>query len=467
MLEVGAKSLQNGRVDLSEFRDKRVTILGFAREGLALARFLHDRGVRVTVSDRQPAEALAGAIAGLEGRPVALHLGGHEDADFTEADFVFVSPGVPKSVRPVRLAAGAGVPLLSETILFFALCRAPIVGITGSSGKTTTTTLTGAMLGRGPRRVHVGGNIGRPLIEQVESIAPEDLVVTELSSFQLEWLRRSPQWAAITNLTPNHLDVHGTMEAYTEAKSHILRHQSPAGVALLNADDPVSQTLMPQVRGALLQFSLEGEVAAGAYLAGDELVLAAPGRRVICAQRELHLRGRHNVANVLAAAALSYAAGASLEDIRAVATTFEGVAHRLEFVGERDGAWYYNDSIATSPERTIAALESFSEPIVLLLGGRDKHLPLDRLVAVARSRCRAVVCFGEAAVLLETAFAAAGPGGPTLRRAGRFAEAVAVASRLARAGDVVLLSPACTSYDEFRDFEERGAAFRALVAEFN
>jgi UDP-N-acetylmuramoylalanine--D-glutamate ligase len=406
-------------------------------------------------------------------------LGGHPD-EVLRAAVVFLSPGVPVDA-PVALAARrlAGA-VSSETRLFTRLCPAPIVGVTGSSGKTTTTTLVGKMLAGSGFRTFVGGNIGQPLIGRVDQIAQGDRVVMELSSFQLEgfgpattpsqafprggW---SPWGAAILNITPNHLDRHPSMEAYTEAKANILRYQPAESWAVLNADDPVTRGLRGRCLGRVLEFSLQEPVALGAYLAGEDLVWQpAPGHRErICSVSDLKLRGRHNIANVLAACAISGAAGANARALTEVATTFAGVEHRLELVRVRGGVSYYNDSIATTPERAIAALKSFEEPLVLLAGGRDKHLPWEDWAELVTQRVRDVVCFGEMVPLLQRALVAAAKdtGGPRVHASATMEEAVQVAAGVARPGDAVLLSPGGTSFDAYADFAARGEAFRKAV----
>ena len=458
------------------FGGLRVTIIGLAREGTALARFLAERGARVTVSDLKGPDALADNMAQLAGLDIHYALGGHPP-EILAADVVFLSPGVPADAPVAVEARWQGAALSSETRLFTRLCPAPIVGITGSSGKTTTVTLVGKMLEAAGFRTFVGGNIGQPLIGRVDEIRADDRVVLELSSFQLEgfgpaippdrafppggW---SPWGAAILNVTPNHLDRHPSMEAYTAAKANILRFQGEDDWAVLNADDPVTRGLAVSCRGRLLQFSLQGPVAAGAYLDGEDLIWQPDSgrRKWICAASELRLRGRHNVANALAAIAISGAAGATAEAMADVVTTFAGVEHRLELVRTRQGVAYYNDSIATSPERAIAALQSFSEPLVLLAGGRDKHLPWEAWADLVGRRVREVICFGEMAPLLQRALAKAGAG-TTVHVCATLQEAVELAAQVARPGDVVLLSPGGTSFDAFVDFAARGEAFRAAV----
>ncbi len=471
-------------------------VVGLAREGLALARFLAARGARVTVTDVKPAEALADQVAALAGLPVTCVLGGHPLSLLDEVNILFVSPGVPLEIPLLVEARQRGLPLSSETRLFTRLCPAPIVGITGSSGKTTTTALVGEMLKAAGRQTWVGGNIGRPLIGHLDEIAATDAVVMELSSFQLEFFAPWPQkparsqmdrclfdpagWspavAAVLNITPNHLDRHPTMEAYIAAKAHILNYQQPGDVAVLNLDNPVTRRMgeARSIAHRRLWFSLEHRVEEGSFLRGGELVLRLAGReQVVCRAEELKLRGLHNVANVLAACAIAAAVGAPLEALRQVAVTFPGVEHRLELVREWRGVRWYNDSIATTPERTVAALRAFpGDPIILLAGGRDKHLPWDEMAELARQRVRHLILFGEAAGLIERAVQEAGgerydprpvQSGTKIHQAGTLEHAVELAAQLAQPGDVVLLSPGGTSFDAFRDFAERGDRFRHLV----
>ncbi len=463
-----------------DFAAKRATIIGLAREGTALARFLAQRGVQVTVSDLKGPKELAENMAALEGLPIRYVLGGHPPEILDGADVLFVSPGVPLEAPIVVEARRRGIPISSETRLFVELCPAPIVGITGSSGKTTTVSLVGEMLKAEGLRTWVGGNIGQPLIGHLEEIKPSDKVVMELSSFQLElfapgdWEIGNWEWgiegisppiAAILNITPNHLDRHPSMEAYIEAKKNIVRYQRPEDVAVLGYDNPVSRAIADECPGEVLFFSRRTEVKRGAFLRDGEIVLRVGNEERVCSVDEIRLLGEHNVDNVLAACALAAVAGASTSAMAQVAATFEGVEHRLELVRELNGVRYYNDSIATSPERVVAALKSFEAPIVLLAGGRDKHLPWDEFARWVRRRVKHLVLFGEAAPLIEGAVRGYGEGPYplTLVRCADLEEAVAVAHRLAEPGDVVLLSPGGTSFDAFRDFAERGHRFKELV----
>lgn len=443
-----------------EFRGRDVAILGLGREGLALARFLAQKGTEVTVSDLKSAEELAGPIAELKGLPVRYLLGGHP-AELLEAEAIFVSPGVPLEIPILVEARRRGIPLESETRLFFSLCPAPIAAITGSSGKSTTTALVGEMLKASGFRTFVGGNIGSPLTPYLGEIGPEDQVVMELSSFQLEMLEVSPHIAAVLNITPNHLDRHPSMEAYIQAKSHILRYQRPQDWAILGRDDPNAYRLRQLCRGRLVTFGLEDGGEEGSFLCGKDIALRLGGQEeVICAQADIRLQGQHNLLNVLAAGAVARLAGASRPAIAAAIASFTGLPHRLELVRELRGVRYYDDSIATSPERTIAALQSFPEPIVLLAGGRDKHLPMEEMAQLIRERVRQLILFGEAAEKIERVVG--GPP-PELARVSGMEEAVHLAAQKARPGEVVLLAPACTSFDMYPDFAARGEHFKELV----
>jgi len=486
-----------------DFRGQRATVIGLAREGTALARFLAESGAAVTVSDIKSREELSESIEALASLPIRFALGGHP-TDILEADVVFVSPGVPLEVPILAEVRKQGIPISSETRLFAQLCPAPIVGITGSSGKTTTTALVGEMLKKAGCRTWVGGNIGRPLIGHLTDIRPEDKVVMELSSFQLEffapWSQErttgpfdfigrgwSPPIAAILNITPNHLDRHPTMEAYIEVKVNILRYQGPGDVAVLGYDNPITRGLIHSQfpipdSPSVVSFSLQTEVKQGAFVQacpersrrdGKVVLRLGEDKWQICAVADIKLLGQHNVENVLAACTIAGASGADPQSMAHVATTFAGVEHRLELVRTLRGVRYYNDSIATSPERTAAALRSFEEPIVLLAGGRDKHLPWEEMAQLALRKVRHLVLFGEAAPIIERAIHKTAQQRRTQRtmdnaplaihRCGTLQEAVEVAARNAQPGDVVLLAPGGTSFDAFRDFVERGERFRELV----
>ena len=447
---------------MTMLRDRRVGVVGLAREGTDLARFLAAEGAHVLVNDARPAEKLADRLDELAGLPIQFVLGGHPVSPTLDVDQLYVSPGVPPELPLLEEARRRGVTITSGTQLFFERCPAPIVGITGSSGKTTTTTLVGRIFEQAGRHSFVGGNIGVPLLNRLGELRPDSWVILELSSFQLEPMTVSPHIAAITNITPNHLDRHHTMEAYTAAKVQILAHQRHNDVAVLNADDPGSAALRPN--GQVVRFSIERKVD-GAYLDGDTLILDRAGhRQAICRRDELQIPGLHNVANVLTACAIASAAGIEVDSMRAAALAFSGVRHRLELVAEIDGVRYVNDTIATAPERSLAALAVYAgTPFVLLAGGRDKHLPMDEWGRVIAHGGRALVTFGEAAPQIEKAARDAGMAPERIHSAGTVDRAVEVAHSVAQSGDVVLLSPGCTSYDQYNDFAERGDHFAAVV----
>lgn len=472
------------------FAGKRIVIVGLARQGSALARFFCALGARVTITDMRPAEQLDAERAALAALPVAYVLGGHPLTLLDECDLLCLSGGVPPETPLPQEARRRGIPLSNDSLLTLHLAAAPMIGITGSSGKTTTTTLVGEMLQAAGLSPWVGGNIGTPLIDRVFEIEAEEPMVLELSSFQLQLFDASPQVGAVLNITPNHLDRHPSMAHYAAAKANILRHQSAADTAVLGVDDAVTgrwwrtgrieiaaDTGQPALDETLaahkVGFSLREPVPEGAYLDGQRLVWRGQGQEAeICSVSELRLLGRHNVANVLAACAVAGVAGAMPDAMRQVATRFGGVAHRLEWVREWNGVRWYNDSIATSPERVVAALESFDTPLILLAGGRDKHLPWERFADLALKRVRHLVLFGEAADLIGEAVAVAqsragrtGPASIEVHRCRALDAAVQVAARVAQPGDVVLLSPGGTSFDAYRDFEERGEHYRRLVAE--
>jgi UDP-N-acetylmuramoylalanine--D-glutamate ligase len=513
---------EGGKLNL---RGRRLLVVGLAREGTALARYLSRHGAQVIATDLKPPKAFGDALTPLAEAGVELVLGEHPPSLLDDCEVMFVSPGVPFDAPFLNEARARGVPLNTESRLFCQLCPAPIAAITGSSGKTTTVTLVGEMLTKhsqgkadtqrvlGNPTTWVGGNIGQPLIEELDRIQPRDKVVMELSSFQLEYFHPSandhvmdcdltwlpllagwsPSVAAVLNITPNHLDRHPSMEAYIHAKRALVAYRQPDEVAVMGLDNEVTQAIGEASAGRVRWFSRLSSVSDGAYLAGEgreaRIMLrdALIGReRLVCRVGDIRLRGEHNVSNVLAASVIAETLGASIEAMREVITTFAGVAHRLELVGEVKGVNYYNDSIATSPERLVAALKSFDEPLVLLAGGRDKHLPWDEAARLMLQRTRHVILFGEAVELIAGALEAEskkletknqgpeddhrphpGKSKPMLHRCVTLEDAVAVAAQVARPGDVVLLSPGCTSFDAFKDFVERGERFRELVKKTN
>jgi UDP-N-acetylmuramoylalanine--D-glutamate ligase len=452
--------------------DRHVVVLGLARQGTALAGFLVQARADVTVSDLRDEAALADPLAELAGLPIRYVLGEHPLSLLDGADLLCLSGGVPVDIPIVAEARRRSIPLSNDAQLFLERCPAPVVGITGSAGKTTTTALLGEMCraAAGERgtsaRTWVGGNIGNPLITDLGQIEPDDCVVIELSSFQLEIMTTSPHIAAVLNITPNHLDRHQTMEAYVAAKCNIVAHQKPEDVALLGYDDANARSLAIETAARLLWFSGGAEVEEGTFKTNGDLTLRlANGDRRICLASEVRLRGRHNLLNVLAACALAGVVGVPVEAMRQVATTFTGIEHRLELVRELVGVHWYDDSIATAPERSLAALRSFEDPIVLLAGGRDKKLPWEEFADEAVQRVRRLITFGEAGPMIARVVKEHNSESRLegITQVETLEEAVEAAARVARRGDVVLLSPGGTSFDSFRDFAERGDRFKELV----
>ncbi|MCE9646717.1 MAG: UDP-N-acetylmuramoyl-L-alanine--D-glutamate ligase [Chloroflexi bacterium] len=453
---------------MKNWNGTRTLILGAARQGIALARWLSHHGSNVTLSDARSLDELVPARESLADTNVKWAAGGHPVDLLDRTDVLCLSGGVPLTLSIVQEALRRGLPLSNDTQIFMEVVPCKTIGITGSAGKTTTTTLVGNMAKMAyGERAFVGGNIGDPLINYVDDMQAGDLAILEISSFQLEQMTLSPNIAAVLNITPNHLDRHGTMDAYTSAKARILEFQNEKDTAILGHDDNGAWSLRNKVRGDLLTFSLRDldEGLNGAYLHEGLLNLRDGNAYLPLLLREkIKLPGDHNVANVLAAFTIGHAAGFKLDDMLEAVEEFRGVPHRLELVRELHGVRWYNGSIATAPERSMADIHSFHEPIVLMLGGRDKDLPWDEISKLIHQRIDHVVLFGEAAGLIEKAISAVGgPRSGDLRRAKNLEEAVAIAAEVASAGDIVLFSPGGTSYDEFKDFAERGEAFRKWV----
>lgn len=448
---------------MDELSGKRLLILGLARQGKALARFATDVGAAVTITDLRPPEKLQDMLDELNDLDIRYVLGEHPMELIDETDILAVSGGVPLEAPLVQAAQAKGVPLTNDSLEFSKRVPTAVIGITGSAGKTTTTALTGVMSQVAGRRTWVGGNIGQPLIADLHKMEPEDVVVQELSSFQLEIWDRSPHIATVLNITPNHLDRHKTMKAYTNAKANILRHQTADDVSVLCADDPGSLALSAIVRGKLRLFSLTKEITEGAMVKDGRILIRNGAEKTVCQVADVQLRGRHNLLNVLAATTLADSAGIPTEAIAQAIRTFTGVEHRLELVRTRRGVQWINDSIATAPERALAALNAFSEPIILLAGGRDKAMQWDAWAETVTQRVKSVILFGDLADMLAEKLA--DQAHPDFKQVGTVEEAVTLAAGTAVSGDVVLLSPGGTSYDAFQDFAERGELFRQLVNE--
>jgi UDP-N-acetylmuramoylalanine--D-glutamate ligase len=455
----------------SEWINKQVLVIGAARQGLALARFLASYGAIVTLNDGQSEQDLQSAQDQLKDLPIHWVLGEHPLELLHGTDLVCVSGGVPLDIPLIMEAVNQNIPLSNDSQIFMENVPCPVIGITGSAGKTTTTSLLGDIAQKAcnrVRKVWVGGNIGNPLINYVEEMTGNDLVILELSSFQLELMTISPNIAAIMNITPNHLDRHGTVEAYTSAKANILKHQDSNDYAILNRDDRGSFGMRDLVQGNLVSFGFspipEGQI--GSYT--DEDAVWVKNQRIceeICKFDEITLPGKHNILNVLAACAISQVAGFNKEAIRSAILEFKGVPHRLQFVREWHGIRWINDSKATTPEGSMAAIQAFSNPMVLLLGGKDKNLPWENLLHLVNQKVDHLILFGDAAEKIHTYIKGLKFQNQkfSLDICNHLQDAVIIASKIAEPGDIVLLSPGGTSYDEFKDFEERGEKFQSWV----
>ncbi len=461
----------------SEWQGKRVVVIGAARQGIALARYLARHDATVVLNDQRSTEQLSVEMENLANFKIEWSTGGHSPAILDpRPDLVCISGGVPPDNPLVVFARNNHIRLSNDTQIFMDAVPCKTVGITGSAGKTTTTTLVGRIAHSDQDRkyghIWIGGNIGDPLLNYVDDMQPSDLAILEISSFQAELMTSSPDVAAILNITPNHLDRHKTMENYIAAKSRIVNFQSPNDCAILGRDDPAAWALAGNIRSHLFSFGFSSLAANqdGAYIENEKFFIRQ-GTQItrLPVEDRIELRGEHNRLNTLAACTIAHAIGLSHEAMLAGVTGFRGVPHRLEFIRTWHGTDWFNDSIATAPERTIAAIRSFGAPLILLLGGRDKELPWDDLGKLIHQRVDHVIIFGAAAEKIQAAIGQPNPGSKpySLTRVEKCQDAVKAASRLAQPGFVVLFSPGGTSYDEFKDFEERGERFKQWVLEFS
>ena len=439
-------------------RSRRAVVMGMARTGRAAAAALARRGAEVVATDVKEIPGLRGELP----REVALELGGHREETFRRCGLLVVSPGVPATDRYIRLALASGAEVISEIELAWRLCPVPIAAVTGTNGKTTAATMLGAILEEAGFRAPVGGNIGRPLVDVVEREGQEaDFVVSEVSSFQLEWAPTiRPRVGVITNVTPDHLDRHPDIHDYAAVKARLLANQGPGDAKVLNADDPLTARYLPGGRQAALAFSRRAAPAAGAWAEGGWIFLAlGGGRQRVCAVEELAVPGVHNLENFLAACAAAGFLGAGADAMARLARRFKGLPHRMEPVAEVGGVRWVNDSKGTNVGATVMSLESVDGPVLLIAGGADKGSDLSPLREPLRKRVRALLLIGEAADRFEQGLRGAAP----IERAGTLQEAVRRCAEAARPGDTVLLSPACASFDQFRDYAHRGDVFRGLV----
>ncbi len=443
-----------------ELNNKRVLVVGLGRSGVASALFLKSKGARVTVSDAKSEDQLRQEIPALLDQGITVETGGHGERTFQNQDLIVVSPGVPVDAEPIMQARALGQNVIGEIELAAEFLQGEIVAITGSNGKTTTTTLTGEILASGGLKTLVGGNIGMPAISLVARSAPEMVTVLEVSSFQLETIRGfRPTIAVVLNVTPDHLDRHRTFSAYVAAKARLFENQQPDDFAVLNADDPTCVELAGRTRAQVFWFSRKREVEQGSFIRGGEVVVRRAGlEQEVMLVSEIPLKGAHNLENVLAAVCASALMGCAVEKIRSAVRDFKAVEHRLEYVATVRGVEYYNDSKATNVDATIKALESFPSNIRLILGGKDKGSDYTVLNDLLRERVKCVYTIGAAAKKIQSQITAA-----KIVSSGTIETAVKQASASAQPGDIVLLAPACASFDQFQNYEHRGRVFKDLV----
>jgi UDP-N-acetylmuramoylalanine--D-glutamate ligase len=444
-----------------DLKNKRALVVGLGRSGVASAFFLQDHGAKVTVSDSKSEAQLQSEIASLLDRGVSIETGQHGERTFRDQDLIVVSPGVPSDQPQLQHARTLGIPVIGEVELAFRFLQGKVIAITGSNGKTTTTTLVGEILSKSGRKTLVGGNIGTPVISLVPQSTPESLLVLEISSFQLETIQQFRPWiAAILNITPDHLDRHRTFQAYVDAKARIFENQQAGDFAVLNADDPTCVGLKDRIKSSLYWFSRKREVEAGAFLRGDQIVFRDQrGDQTILSRADIHLKGAHNLENVLAAVAMSMLAGCRPDQVRQAVEEFRAVEHRLELVTTVNGVAFYNDSKATNVDATVKALESFPGRIHLILGGKDKGSDYSALNPLLRERAKRAYLIGAATEKIAAQIQGATP----LVRSGTLDRAVRQAFEAAAPGDVVLLAPACASFDQFENYEHRGRVFKELA----
>jgi len=444
-----------------DLNNKHVLVVGLGKSGVASALFLKTKGARVTVSDSKSEDQLGEAIPILLDHGIAVETGGHGERTFHDQDLIVVSPGVPVDAPPLVQARGLGETVIGEIELAAQFFPGTIISITGSNGKTTTTTLAGEIIAAGGFRTIVGGNIGTPAISLVEAAMPDTIAVLEVSSFQLETIQTfHPKVAVVLNVTPDHLDRHGTFEAYVNAKARIFENQRESDFAVLNADDATCVALAARTRAKVFWFSRNKEVNQGACARDGQIIFRdSKTQTEIMPISDLPLKGAHNLENVLAAICVGTVMGCKPEPMRRAVRDFKAVEHRLEYVATIRGAEYYNDSKATNVDATIKALESFPANIHIILGGKDKGSDYSVLKDLLHRRVKKVYTIGAAAEKIESQI----EGSAEIVHAETLDAAVKRIASTAAAGDIVLLAPACASFDQFQNYEERGRVFKQLV----
>ncbi len=439
---------------------KNILVVGMARSGVAAAEFLISRGARVTVNDSKPEDELNDAQL-LRGKGVSVVAGAHPLELFENSDLIVVSPGVPLALEPFQRARSMGIPILGEVELAARFIRGRLIGITGSNGKTTTTTLAGELLKEAGLPTQVGGNIGTPLISLTRTSRDDGFTVVELSSFQLEAVEKLHLFVSvILNITPDHLDRYDSMDDYAAAKANVLRNQTGDDFAVLNADDERVSRMNSMTGARTIFFSRRRELEEGVFIQGESVVHRASGvGRALIDRDEIQLRGDHNLENIMAAMAIGIACGASVDSMRDSVRNFKGVEHRLEFVAEVNGLKFYNDSKATNVDAAIKCIEAFDGGVNLILGGKDKGGDFSPLAPLVRERCSNVILIGAAADKIAAALENTRP----LLRALTMRDAVETGLKIGKPGEIVLLAPACASFDMFDNYEHRGRVFKEAV----
>jgi UDP-N-acetylmuramoylalanine--D-glutamate ligase len=439
----------------------RVLIVGLGKTGVSTARFLAEKGAEVFITDEKPASEIEDAICALSDINVNLQTGGHRSEILSQIDLIVPSPGVPPWGDLLSEAVKRGIPVLSEVELAFRFLKIPMIAVTGTNGKTTTTTIIREIFEKAGKKIFVGGNIGNPLIDYVNGEQKDDYVVAEISSFQLQWVESfSPFISILLNTTRDHLNYHGTFEEYRSVKERIFKNQGKGDIAILNADDPLSLPLSERIRADVIRFSSSQKLDRGIFV--DGVVLRYRDPKVGDEEypiRMINIQGAHNVENVMAAVVASRRCGCPSSDIIAAVENFKGVPHRIEYAGQKDGVVFYDDSKATNVGAVASALLTFSGPIILLLGGRDKGGDFKTLTGLIRARVKRLVLFGEAGRTINSLIGGTVP--TTL--VSSLKKAALYACEHSSSGDVVLLSPGCASFDEFENYEERGRFFREIV----
>lgn len=439
---------------------KKIAVIGMGKTGIAAAVFLDDNGAAVVAVDEKPRNRWGAEFEQIAHRP-RLVLGRYDETALDGADLVVPSPGIPPRHPILTAARQKKIPILSEIELAYRFIRVPIIAVTGTNGKTTTTTLLGEILARAGKKVHVGGNIGNPLIEYAGTAQTDDFIVAEISSFQLQWAETfSPHAAILLNITCDHVNYHGSFEEYRRIKGRIFEHQRENDLAVLNAEDPHQEGLGPSLRAAVVRFSSVRPQSPGLCLENGCIVYRHPGGSEERYPSEMiRLPGLHNVENVMAAVAAARFCGCSKESITEAVSQFRGLPHRIEFAGEKRSVVFYDDSKGTNVDAVVRALQTFSSPVILLLGGRDKDGNFEALKPLLRAKTKQVVLFGEARDRIEPQLGGAIP----IAKETTLKEAVLRAYRDAVPGDIVLLSPGCASFDAFANYKERGNHFKEVV----